>query len=119
MKQQVSTRSSSASARQLLDIFGKATQTDIRSQAEVLRLLKLALVSAGHPSRRSSSGPGVNLSSIGPDGASYVTVTPETMHALAREFIGVQPIGELQHHQAEEDDTQAPPPAPDRRRHRR
>ncbi len=43
--------SSSASARSCSTIFGKATQTDIRSQAAVLRLLKLVLASAGHPSQ--------------------------------------------------------------------
>jgi len=58
-----------------LDIFCKATQTDIRSQAAVLRLLKLVLASAGHPVQEVQvSGPGVNLSSIGPDGASFSVI---------------------------------------------
>ena len=93
MKQQVGIAKLFSERAKLLDIFGKATQTDIRSQAAVLRLLKLALASAGHPVQEVQvTGPGVNLSAIGPDGASYVTVTPDTMHALAREFIGVQAI---------------------------
>lgn len=93
IKQQESVGKLLSNRARLLNIFGKATQTDIRSQAAVLRLLKLALLSAGHPVQEVQvAGPGVNLSAVGPGGVSYVTVTPDTMHQLAREFIGVESI---------------------------
>jgi LCP family protein required for cell wall assembly len=93
LKQQVSLGKLISEQGKLLDIFGHATQSDIRSTAAVLRLLKLALASAGHPVQEVQvSGLGVDLAATGPDGAAYVTITPEKMHKLARQFIGVEPI---------------------------
>ena len=93
LKQQVSIGKLIGERAKLLDIFGKATQSDIHGTAQVLRLLKLVLASAGHPVQEVQvTGPGVNLAAVGPGGESFVTVTPEKMRELAQEFIGVKPI---------------------------
>jgi polyisoprenyl-teichoic acid--peptidoglycan teichoic acid transferase len=93
MKQQVSIGKLFGERAKLLDIFGKATQSDIHGTAQVLRLLKLVLASAGHPVQEVQvTGPGVNLAAVGPGGESFVTITPDKIHELAQEFIGVKPI---------------------------
>ena len=88
MKQQVSVGTLFGRRAELLKIFGKYTRSDIRSRASVLRILKLALASAGHPVQQIPfDGPGVDV------GPSFVNATEPAMEKLARQFIGVEPIG--------------------------
>jgi polyisoprenyl-teichoic acid--peptidoglycan teichoic acid transferase len=88
MKQQVSVGTLIGLRAKLLKIFGKYTRSDIRSRASVLRILKLALASAGHPVQQIPfDGPGVEV------GPSFVNATEPAMEKLARQFIGVEPIG--------------------------
>jgi polyisoprenyl-teichoic acid--peptidoglycan teichoic acid transferase len=88
MKQQVSVGTLIHLRSRLLKIFGKYTRSDIRSRAAVLRILKLALASAGHPVQQIPfDGPGVEV------GPSFVNATDTQMQKLARQFIGVEPIG--------------------------
>jgi polyisoprenyl-teichoic acid--peptidoglycan teichoic acid transferase len=93
MKQQVSIKKLFDNRAKLLSIFGQATRSDIRGEAAVIRLLKLALGSAGKPVQEIQfTGPGVNIAAVGPGGESYVSAPPSTIHALAREFLGVESI---------------------------
>jgi LCP family protein required for cell wall assembly len=88
MKQQVSAGTLFGRRAELLKIFGKYTRSDIRSRASVLRILKLALASAGHPVQQIPfDGSGVEV------GPSFVNATEPAMEKLARQFIGVEPIG--------------------------
>jgi LCP family protein required for cell wall assembly len=60
-------------------IFGRNTQTDVHSTTQVLRLLKLLLVSLGHPVRQ------IHFQArLGP---SYVTANPQQIHGVVREFL--------------------------------
>jgi polyisoprenyl-teichoic acid--peptidoglycan teichoic acid transferase len=88
MKQQVSVGTLIGLRAKLLKIFGKYTRSDIRSRSAVLRILKLALLSAGHPVQQIPfDGPGIEV------GPSFVNATDSQMQKLARQFIGVEPIG--------------------------
>ncbi|HEX6460658.1 MAG TPA: LCP family protein [Thermoleophilaceae bacterium] len=98
MKQQVSLGTLFGERDKLLKIFGKYTRSDIHSTSAVLRLLKLALASAGHPIQQ--------IPFDGTLGASYVYASDAQMHKMAREFIGV------------ESSTPATKPAPKRTSHR-
>jgi polyisoprenyl-teichoic acid--peptidoglycan teichoic acid transferase len=82
MKQQVSLGTLFGERDKLLKIFGKYTRSDIHSTSAVLRLLKLALASAGHPIQQ--------VPFDGSLGASYVYASDNQMHKMAREFIGVE-----------------------------
>jgi LCP family protein required for cell wall assembly len=87
MKQQVSIGTLFGERAKLLKIFGKYTRSDIRSRSSVLRILKLALASAGHPVQQVPfDGTGVNV------GPSFVNATDSQVHKLARQFIGVERI---------------------------
>lgn len=66
----------------LLDIFGKYTESDIRGRANVLRLLKLALASAQHPIRE--------IHFKGSIGVSYVTASSAVMRDLREDFLGLK-----------------------------
>jgi LCP family protein required for cell wall assembly len=66
----------------LLDIFGKYTDSDIRGRANVLRLLKLALASAQHPFRE--------IHFKGSIGVSYVTASSAVMKDLREDFLGLK-----------------------------
>ena len=66
----------------LLDIFGRYTDSDIRGRANVLRLLKLALASAQHPIRE--------IHFKGSIGVSYVTATSAVMRDLREDFLGLK-----------------------------
>ncbi len=93
LKQQVSIGKLIGDRSKLLDIFGHATQSDIHGTAQVIRLLKLVVASAGHPVQEVQvTGPGVDLAAVGLGGESFVTVTADKMHELAQQFIGVKPI---------------------------
>ena len=66
----------------LLHIFSKYTSSDLDSSSGILRLLKLAIASAGHPIRE------VHFhAKIGP---SYVTARPSVIHKVVRQFLGVK-----------------------------
>jgi polyisoprenyl-teichoic acid--peptidoglycan teichoic acid transferase len=82
MKQQVSLGTLIGLRAKLLKIFGKYTRSDIHSTSAVLRLLKLAISSAGHPIQQ--------VPFDGSLGASYVYASDSQMHKMAREFIGVE-----------------------------
>jgi LCP family protein required for cell wall assembly len=66
----------------LLKIFARYTQTDIRQESAVLRLLKLVALSAGHPIREVHFRASL--------GESYVTATPEQILRTTNEFLNVQ-----------------------------
>jgi LCP family protein required for cell wall assembly len=84
MKQQVGVGTLFSQRAKLLKIFGKYTRSDIRSRATVLRLLKLALASAGHPIQQVQF-----TANLGP---SYVTASLATVRRLADEFLGVKSV---------------------------
>jgi LCP family protein required for cell wall assembly len=65
----------------LVRIFGRYTSSDIRSRAEVLRLLKLAVFSVDQPIRE--------IHFEGEIGPSYVTASSAKVQKLAQEFLGV------------------------------
>jgi polyisoprenyl-teichoic acid--peptidoglycan teichoic acid transferase len=68
--------------KELLRIFGRYTDTDLRSKSAILRLLKLAFESSGHPIRE------VHFrGDIGPD---FVTITPQNLELTKDEFLHVK-----------------------------
>jgi LCP family protein required for cell wall assembly len=68
--------------KELLRIFGRYTDTDLRSTAAILRLLKLAFESSGHPIRE------VHFrGDIAPD---FVTITPQNLELTKQEFLHVK-----------------------------
>lgn len=66
----------------LVSIFGHYTNSDIRSRADVLRLLKLAVFSVDQPIRE--------VHFEGQIGPSYVTASSTRVQKLAQEFLGVE-----------------------------
>jgi LCP family protein required for cell wall assembly len=66
----------------LVRIFGRYTTSDIRSTAEVLRLLKLAVFSVGQPIQE--------VHFKGNIGKSYVTTTYANVKKLVQQFLGVK-----------------------------
>jgi LCP family protein required for cell wall assembly len=84
MKQQVGIGTLFGQRAKLLKIFGKYTRSDIHSTSSVLRLLKLALASAGHPIQQ--------IPFEGQLGETYVTSTDTQVHRMARQFIGVESV---------------------------
>jgi polyisoprenyl-teichoic acid--peptidoglycan teichoic acid transferase len=71
--------------KELLKIFGRYTDTDLRSRNAILRLLKLAFESSGHPIRE------VHFDgSVGPE---YVTISPERLEAVKQKFLEVRASG--------------------------
>jgi LCP family protein required for cell wall assembly len=68
--------------KELLKIFGRYTDTDLKSTPAILRLLKLAFESSGHPIRE------VHFrGDIGPD---FVTITPQNLELTKQEFLHVK-----------------------------
>jgi hypothetical protein len=67
----------------LLKIFGRYTQTDIRSSAAILRLLKLAVESARKPVQE--------VQFPGDITGDYVTVTQEHLAAVTKRFMNAAP----------------------------
>jgi polyisoprenyl-teichoic acid--peptidoglycan teichoic acid transferase len=68
--------------KELLRIFGRYTDTDLKSTPAILRLLKLAFESSGHPIRE------VHFrGDIGPD---FVTITPDNLDLTKQEFLHVK-----------------------------
>jgi polyisoprenyl-teichoic acid--peptidoglycan teichoic acid transferase len=66
---------------ELLNIFGRYTDTDLRSDTAILRLLKLAFESSGHPIRE--------VHFRGDVGAEYVTISPSNLELTKQEFLNV------------------------------
>ena len=82
IKQQIGLTKLFERRQDLLDIFGKYTESDIRGRANVLRLLKLALASAQHPIRE--------IHFKGSIGVSYVTASSAVMRDLREDFLGLK-----------------------------
>jgi polyisoprenyl-teichoic acid--peptidoglycan teichoic acid transferase len=68
--------------KELLRIFGRYTDTDLKSTPAILRLLKLAFESSGHPIRE------VHFrGDIGPE---FVTISPQNLELTKQEFLHVK-----------------------------
>ncbi|MBJ7522435.1 MAG: LCP family protein [Solirubrobacteraceae bacterium] len=83
-KEQVSVSSIFGDRDELLEIFGRYTQTDIKGQNAILRLLKLAYESSKSPIREVRFRAGQN------DGDTFVTITPDNLQKTVREFEAVK-----------------------------
>jgi polyisoprenyl-teichoic acid--peptidoglycan teichoic acid transferase len=81
-KQQIGVSKLIGDRDRLVRIFGRYTTSDIRSSAEVLRLLKLAVFSVGQPIRE--------VHFQGAIGKSYVTTTYPQVKKLVHQFLGVE-----------------------------
>jgi polyisoprenyl-teichoic acid--peptidoglycan teichoic acid transferase len=81
-KQQVGVSKLIGDREKLVRIFGRYTSSDIRSRAEVLRLLKLAVFSVGQPIRE--------VHFKGAIGKSYVTTSYNNVQKLVQQFLGVE-----------------------------
>jgi polyisoprenyl-teichoic acid--peptidoglycan teichoic acid transferase len=81
-KQQVGVGKLIGDRRKLVRIFGRHTRSDIRDTSQVLRLLKLAIASAGRPIRE--------VHFEGRIGATYVTASSTRVRELTQQFLGVQ-----------------------------
>ncbi len=79
-KQQVSVGDLLSDRQRLIEIFGRYTSSDIRSRAEVVRLVKLAASSAGRPVGE--------VHFKGEIGAKYVTASSAAIKRLTQEFLG-------------------------------
>ncbi len=86
-KDQVSASSIFEDREELLRIFGRYTQTDIRSQTAILTLLKLAFESSKNPVREVRFRGGQEA------GDTFVTITPENLQKTIREFKEVKASG--------------------------
>jgi LCP family protein required for cell wall assembly len=92
VKEQVGVGKLIEDRRKLTKVFGKYTDSDIRSRESVLRLLRLAAAAASYP-----------ISEIhfkGRVGRSYVTVTDRNLRKMTEQFLGAEeskgPRGELE-----------------------
>jgi LCP family protein required for cell wall assembly len=79
LKQQIGITKLFTRRKDLIDIFGEYTDSDIRGRTAVLRLLKLAIKSAQHPIRE--------IHFKGSIGASYVTASSAVMKDLREDFL--------------------------------
>jgi polyisoprenyl-teichoic acid--peptidoglycan teichoic acid transferase len=71
--------------KELLKIFGRYTDTDLHSNSAILRLLKLAFESSGHPIRE------VHFDgTVGPE---YVTISPTRLERVKQQFLNVRASG--------------------------
>ena len=68
--------------KELLRIFGRYTDTDLHSNSAILRLLKLAFESSGHPIREVRF-----RGDIGPE---FVTISPTNLELTKQEFLHVR-----------------------------
>ena len=84
MKQQVTYTDLISKRRRLVTIFGRntATDSDLRSRSEVLRLLKLAVFSAGQPIQE--------IHFEGEIGPSFVEASDAQVQKLVQQFLKVQ-----------------------------
>jgi LCP family protein required for cell wall assembly len=81
-KSQVGVGDLLADRGELYDIFGRYTQSDIRSRSAVVRLLRLVVASATHPIRE--------VHFEGRIGPTYVTASQPRVQKLVDEFLGVE-----------------------------
>ena len=81
-KQQVSVGDLLSDRQRLIEIFGRYTSSDIRSRAEVVRLVKLAASSAGRPVQE--------VHFEGEIGETYVTASSAAIKKLTQEFLGFE-----------------------------
>ncbi len=81
-KQQVTVGDLISDRQRLIEIFGRYTSSDIRSRAEVVRLMKLSASAASRPVHE--------VHFEGEIGASYVTASSGAIKKLTREFLGVE-----------------------------
>jgi polyisoprenyl-teichoic acid--peptidoglycan teichoic acid transferase len=81
-KQQVGVSKLINDRQKLVRIFGRYSSSDVRSRGEVLRLLKLAVFSAGQPIRE--------VHFKGAIGKSYVTASYNNVQKLVQQFLGVE-----------------------------
>lgn len=86
-KEQVSVSSIFNDREELLEIFGRYTQTDIKGQNAILRLLKLAFESSKNPIREVRFRGGQEA------GDTFVTITPDNLEKTVREFTAVKASG--------------------------
>jgi LCP family protein required for cell wall assembly len=82
-KDQVGVGKIIADRRQLTKIFGRYTESDIRSRKTVLRLLRLVAASASNPI--------VEVRFRGNVGPSYVTISQKNLQKMTQEFLGATP----------------------------
>jgi LCP family protein required for cell wall assembly len=80
LKAQIGVKRIIRDRKDLIDIFGTYTESDIGSRKTVLRLLKLVIASAGLPIHQIHFKADI--------GSSYVTASSEQTHRLADEFLG-------------------------------
>lgn len=83
-KEQVSVSSIFNDREELLEIFGRYTQTDIKGQNAILRLLKLSYESSKNPIREVRFRAGQEA------GDTFVTITPGNLEKTVREFTAVK-----------------------------
>jgi polyisoprenyl-teichoic acid--peptidoglycan teichoic acid transferase len=109
-KQQITTSKLIQESGRLMKIFGRNTSTDpgLRSRSEVLRLLKLALVSARQPIQE--------IHFEGTIGPSYVEASDAQVKRLVQQFLDVQDT-EGPRGQAREKRVKSRQPKRKRRRH--
>ncbi|UTI65848.1 LCP family protein [Paraconexibacter antarcticus] len=81
-KDQIGVNKIFSDRKTLLKIFGRYTQTDIGTEAAILRLLKLAVQSASNPVQQIQFEP---VSDI--PGSSDLAIAPATLQRLARQFM--------------------------------
>jgi LCP family protein required for cell wall assembly len=74
----------------LLEIFGRYTRSDIRSNATVARLLNLALASAGHPIREVHFRGEITAGDQEANVPSYVIARSAVVRQVTDEFLGVK-----------------------------
>ncbi|MGE5636405.1 MAG: LCP family protein [Nocardioidaceae bacterium] len=87
-KQQVGVRQLINDRDRLVRIFGRYTTSDIRSRAEVLRLLKLAVFSATQPVREVHFTGEITLGDEATNTPSYVTASNAQIKRYTRQFLG-------------------------------
>jgi LCP family protein required for cell wall assembly len=83
-KEQVSVSSIFGDRDELLEIFGRYTQTDIKGQNAILRLLKLSYESSQNPIREVRFRAGQEA------GDTFVTISPDNLEKTVREFSAVK-----------------------------
>jgi LCP family protein required for cell wall assembly len=84
-KQQVGVGRLFGDREELLNIFGRYTQTDIRSESAILRLLTLTYRATQGPIREVQFGAGIDAAD-----PSYVTIGPAALKRAVRSFLAVR-----------------------------
>jgi ribosomal protein S6E (S10) len=89
-KQQVGAKKLFSDRGKLVKIFGKYTQSDIRSRKAVLRLIKLAIASAAHPTVEVHFEGEITAGDEKNGVPSYVEASDAKVKKLAQEFLSVE-----------------------------